>query len=173
MLCIEKCPNNRAVTIFVRGGNKLIIDEAKRAIHDALCVIRNLVKDDRIVYGGGAAETACSLAVSAEADKIPGLEQYAFRAFADALECIPIALAENSGLGAIDALTELKAMQIETKNSRLGIDCLGTGTNDMKEQKVIETLMSKKEQISLATQVVRMILKIDDVRVPEDEQGGY
>ncbi|KAK0418004.1 hypothetical protein QR680_013320 [Steinernema hermaphroditum] len=169
MLCIEQCPNNRAVTIFVRGGNKLIIDEAKRAIHDALCVIRNLVKDDRIVYGGGAAETACALAVSEEADKIPGLEQYAFRAFADALDCIPIALAENSGLAAIDALTELKAMQIETKNSRLGIDCVGSGTNDMKEQKVIETLLSKKEQISLATQVVRMILKIDDVRVPDDE----
>ncbi|TKR67998.1 hypothetical protein L596_024054 [Steinernema carpocapsae] len=169
MLCIEECPNNRAVTIFVRGGNKLIIEEAKRALHDALCVIRNLVKDDRIVYGGGAAETACSLAVSEEADKIPGLEQYAFRAFADALECIPIALAENSGFSGIDALTELKAKQIESKNARLGIDCLSTGTNDMREQKVIETLLSKKEQISLATQVVRMVLKIDDVRVPDDE----
>ncbi|VDN50721.1 unnamed protein product [Dracunculus medinensis] len=169
MLCIEQCPNNRAVTIFIRGGNKMIIDEAKRSINDALCVTRNLIKDNRIVYGGGAAEISCSLAVANEADKIEGVEQYAFRAFADALESIPIALAENSGLSAIDIVTDLKAKQLQQNNPRLGVDCLSVGTNDMREQKVIETLISKKEQISLATQVVRMILKIDDVRVPQDE----
>merc|ERR1712178_256694 len=77
MLVIEQCPNSRAVTIFIRGGNKMIIEEAKRSIHDAICVIRNLVRDNRIVYGGGAAEIACSLAVSQEADKIATIEQYA------------------------------------------------------------------------------------------------
>nr|CDJ88112.1 Chaperonin Cpn60 TCP-1 domain containing protein [Haemonchus contortus] len=170
MLSVEQCPNSKAVTIFVRGGNKMIIDEAKRSLHDALCVIRNLVRDDRIVYGGGSAETACAIEVAKEADKIEGIEQYAFRAFADALETIPMALAENSGLGPIDAITDLKAKQIEMGKPYLGVDALFSGTNDMKEQKVIETLVSKKEQISLATQVVRMILKIDDVRVPEDDQ---
>ena len=49
-------------TIFVRGGNKMIVDEAKRSIHDALCVVRNLVRDNRIVYGGGAPEIAASIA---------------------------------------------------------------------------------------------------------------
>jgi T-complex protein 1 subunit epsilon len=63
MLVIEECANTRAVTVFVRGSNKMIIDEAKRSLHDALCVVRNLVRDNRIVYGGGAAEVACSLAV--------------------------------------------------------------------------------------------------------------
>merc|ERR1712241_1092568 len=77
MLVIEQCPNSRAVTIFIRGGNKMIIEEAKRSIHDALCVIRNLVRDNRIVYGGGAAEISCSLAVSEAADKIATIEQYA------------------------------------------------------------------------------------------------
>lgn len=174
MLSVEQCPNSKAVTVFVRGGNKMIIDEAKRSLHDALCVIRNLVRDDRIVYGGGSAETACAIEVAKEADKIEGLEQYAFRAFADALEAIPMALAENSGLGPIDAITDLKAKQIEQGKPYLGIDALFTGTNDMRQQKVVETLVSKKEQISLATQVVRMILKIDDVRVPDDEQqSGY
>ncbi|KAK6058159.1 putative T-complex protein 1, epsilon subunit [Cooperia oncophora] len=178
MLSIEQCPNSKAVTIFVRGGNKMIIDEAKRSIHDALCVIRNLVRDDRIVYGGGSAETACAIEVAKEADKSYRNEAAtavcAFRAFADALEAIPMALAENSGLGPIDAITDLKAKQIEMGKPYLGIDALFSGTNDMKEQKVIETLLSKKEQISLATQVVRMILKIDDVRVPDDEhQQGY
>jgi len=70
MLVIEECANTRAVTAFVRGSNKMIVDEAKRALHDALCVVRNLVKDNRVVYGGGAAEIACSVAVSDAADKV-------------------------------------------------------------------------------------------------------
>ncbi|KAJ9049830.1 T-complex protein 1 subunit epsilon [Entomophthora muscae] len=70
MLIIEECANTRAVTIFVRGGNKMIIDEAKRSLHDAICVVRNLIRDNRIVYGGGAAEIACSLAVSRAADEV-------------------------------------------------------------------------------------------------------
>ena len=67
---IEGCPNSRAVTIFVRGGNKMILEETKRSLHDALCVARNLVRDNTIVYGGGAAEIACSLAVESAADKV-------------------------------------------------------------------------------------------------------
>jgi T-complex protein 1 subunit epsilon len=173
MLCIEQCPNNRAVTIFIRGGNKMIVEEAKRSLHDALCVIRNLVKDNRVVYGGGAAEISCSLAVEREANKITGLEQYAFRAFADALDTVPLALAENSGHAPIQTLTELKAQQVQQKNSRLGVDCACKGTNDMKLQHVFETLLGKKQQISLATQVVRMILKIDDVRTPFEDEKYY
>ncbi|KAH8022607.1 hypothetical protein HPB51_000907 [Rhipicephalus microplus] len=121
MLVIEECPNSRAVTVFIRGGNKMIST----------------------------------------------LEQYPFRAFADALESVPLALAENSGLPPIETLTEVKARQAQENNPCLGIDCLGKGTNDMKEQHVIETLTSKKQQISLATQLVKMILKIDDIRTPD------
>merc|ERR1712002_974538 len=165
MLVIEQCKNTRAVTIFIRGGNKMICEEAKRSIHDALCVIRNLVRDNRIVYGGGAAEIACSLAVSDAADKIATIEQYAIHAFADALENIPNALAENSGLNPIETVSKVKSMQVAENNPYLGVDCVGAGTNDMKAQHVIETLHGKKQQITLATQLVRMILKIDDVRV--------
>lgn len=169
MLIIEDCKNSKAVTIFIRGGNKMIIEEAKRSLHDALCVIRNLIRDCRIVYGGGAAEIACSLAVSKEAEKISTLEQYAVRAFAEALESVPLALAENSGLPPIQSLSEVKSRQLKENNPRLGIDCMGTGTNDMKAQHVIEPLISKKQQILLATQVVKMILKIDDIRAPADK----
>lgn len=168
MLVIEECKNSRAVTIFIRGGNNMIIEEAKRSIHDALCVIRNLVQDDRVVYGGGAAEIACAIATSQEADKISSLEQYAFRAFSDALESVPMALAENSGLSPIHTLTEVKARQVKENNPALGIDCMLKGTSDMKEQNVIESLRSKKQQIVLATQLVKMILKIDDIRSPND-----
>eukprot|EP00730_Choanoeca_flexa_P018011 TRINITY_DN8730_c0_g1_i2.p1 TRINITY_DN8730_c0_g1~~TRINITY_DN8730_c0_g1_i2.p1 ORF type:complete len:541 (+),score=183.36 TRINITY_DN8730_c0_g1_i2:57-1679(+) len=167
MLVIEECKNSKAVTIFVRGGNKMIIEEAKRSLHDAICVVRNLIRDNRVVYGGGAAEIACALAVGQEADKVSSLEQYAMRAFAEALEAIPLALAENSGLPSIASVSEVSSRQLKEGNPYLGIDCLQKGTNDMKEQHVLETLIGKKQQISLATQLVKMILKIDDVRGPD------
>lgn len=106
-----------------------IIDEAKRALHDALCVVRNLVKDNRVVYGGGAAEIACSIAVSKAADEIATIEQYAMRAFATALDAIPLALAENSGLSPIETLADVKSRQVTEGNTRLGIDCAGKGHN--------------------------------------------
>ncbi|XP_067934438.1 T-complex protein 1 subunit epsilon-like [Watersipora subatra] len=164
MLVIEDCKNTRAVTIFVRGGNRMIIAEAKRSLHDALCVIRNLIKDDRVVYGGGASEISCSLAVAREADKISTIEQYAMRSFADALESVPLALAENSGLAPINTLAEVKSRQANESNPRLGIDCFEKGDSDMKNQHVIETLTSKRAQLMLAVQVCKMILKIDDIR---------
>ncbi|KAM4012878.1 T-complex protein 1 subunit epsilon isoform 1-T1 [Anomaloglossus baeobatrachus] len=170
MLVIEQCKNSRAVTIFIRGGNKMIIEEAKRSLHDALCVIRNLVRDSRIVYGGGAAEISCALAVSQAADKCPSLEQYAMQAFADALEAIPMSLAENSGMNPIQTMTEVRAKQLKENNPALGIDCLHKSSNDMKQQHVIETLIGKKQQLSLATQVVKMILKIDDIRRPGETE---
>lgn len=129
MLVIEQCPNFKTVTIFIRGGNKMIVEEAKRSINDAICVVRNLIKDNRIVYGGGAAEIACSLAVSAEADKITSLEQYAYRAFADALDSIPLALAENSGLSPLETVAEVKARQLKENKPYLGIDCNQKGMN--------------------------------------------
>jgi T-complex protein 1 subunit epsilon len=168
MLVIEECQNSKAVTIFLRGGTKMIIEEAKRSMHDALCVVRNLVRDNRVVYGGGASEVSCALAVSKEADNIKTIEQYAFRAFADALEVVPIALAENCGLDAIKILTEIKARQVAENNPALGVNCMENGAGNMKELSVIETLHSKKSQIQLATQLVKMILKIDDIRSPSN-----
>lgn len=172
MLVIEECSNSRAVTIFIRGSNKMvhplhhppppaplvrscrplfalalspvstlhltsvittrarvqILEEAKRSLHDALCVTRNLIRDNRVVYGGGSPEIACSLAVSEAADKVASLEQYAMRAFADALEATPLALAENSGYQAQETLATVKAKQVTEKNHRLGIDAANKGT---------------------------------------------
>lgn len=112
------------------------------------------------------------------------------RAFADALESIPLALAENSGLHPIVTVAKVKAEQAVEGNSRLGIDCMGKGTNgivgivtttdiinpfpaDMREQNVIETLIGKRQQICLATQLVKMILKIDDIRSPGGGEDFY
>jgi len=163
MLVVEDCAESSAVTVLIRGGNRMIVDEAKRSLHDAMCVVRNLIRDSRIVYGGGSAEVSCSLAVSAYADTISGIEQYAVRAFADALDDIPMALAENAGLQPIVEVSKIKSRQLEEKNPRLGVDCNQLGDNDMKNHLVYETLIGKQQQMQLATQVVKMILKIDDV----------
>lgn len=92
------------------------------------------------------------------------------RAFAEALDSIPMALAENSGLSPIDHLTIAKTRQFSEGNPFLGIDCMGCGTIDMKEQRVFDTLISKRQQFYLATQLVKMILKIDDVILYHEQQ---
>ncbi|KAG4102809.1 putative T-complex protein 1 epsilon subunit [Neocallimastix lanati (nom. inval.)] len=163
MLVIEECANTRAVTIFVRGGNKMIIDEAKRSLNDAICAVRNLIRDNRIVYGGGAAEISCALEIQKHADEISSIEQYAMRSFASALESVPLALAENSGLSPIETLADVQSRQVKENNFRLGVDCNLTGNNDMRDQFVYDPLISKRQQYLLATQLVKMILKIDDV----------
>ncbi|KAG7662857.1 CCT5 [[Candida] subhashii] len=163
MLVIEECSNSKAVTCFIRGSNEMIAAEGVRALHDSLCVVRNLIRDNRVVYGGGAAELTCSLAVSEAADKQKGIDQYAFRAFAQALDQIPMILAENSGLDPIETLSSLKSKQVNENCSHLGVDCLGKGTNDMKDLFIIDPLIGKRQQLLLATQLTRMILKINDV----------
>merc|ERR1712190_565834 len=117
MLVIEDCANSKAVTVLVRGGNQMVVDEAKRCLHDANCCVRNLIRDPRVVPGGGASEMAASLAVQAAADTEQTLDQYSMRAFASALDVIPMALAENSGLSAIGEMAATEAKQQETQDS--------------------------------------------------------
>jgi len=189
MLLIENCKNSNAITVLVRGGNKMIVEEAKRSLHDAMCVVRNLIKDNRVVYGGGSAEIACSIAISRHAETVSGVDQYAIRAFADALDDIPLALAENSGLSPIEELAAAKSQQLKQNNPVIGIGAgivtsndsqedansvllneeTGFHSCDMRSLGVFETLIGKQEQIMLATQVVKMILKIDDVII----SGSY
>jgi T-complex protein 1 subunit epsilon len=102
----------------------------------------------------------------------PGLEQYAIRAFSSALDAIPMALAQNSGLSPIETLAAVKSRQVREKNTRLGVDCMMSGSNDMKEHFVIDPLIGKRQQLLLATQLCRMVLKINNVIIAgsgEDE----
>ena len=128
------------------------------------------------MYGGGSAEIACSLAVEDAAVKTPGLEQYAMRAFAEALDAVPMALAQNSGLNPIATLAEVKSQQAKAGaagRGRLGVDCMAKGSNDMKEAFVIDPLIGKKQQLQLATQLCRMVLKINNVIVSGVDDNDY
>lgn len=133
IILIEDCALSKAVTIMVRGGSRTICDEAKRCLHDAICVVRNMVRNNNVVGGGGATEMACSIAVAQEADQIKGIEQYAVRAFADALEEIPMTLAENSGYNPIEYTSKLREEQISEGNPFIGVDANHVGTMNMYE----------------------------------------
>ncbi|KAL8438297.1 hypothetical protein ACSSS7_000274 [Eimeria intestinalis] len=126
MIIIEGCENTRAVTLVVFGGNQMVVAEAERCVHDALCVVRTLVRDGRVIAGGGAAEIAAARAVEAAADTIPDVSQYAARAFGEALLGMAEALAANSGLSAIQEVQKVKAMQQQDDCPYYGIDCMQT-----------------------------------------------
>lgn len=125
-VCASGCSNSRAVTLVVYGGNQMVVAEAERCVHDALCVVRTLVRDGRVVAGGGAAEIAAARAVEAAADAVPSVSQYAARAFGDALLGMAEALAANSGLSAIQEVQKVKAMQQQEDYPYYGIDCMQT-----------------------------------------------
>ena len=144
VLLVQECEHSKAVTVLIRGGSRTICDEAKRCLFDAICVVRNMIKDNNVVGGGGATELACSIEVAKEADKIEGVEQYVVRAFADALEEIPMTLAENSGFNAIQYVADIKKMQVEESNPFIGVDAMSLGTNNMYEQGIFESVNSKK-----------------------------
>lgn len=124
MVVVREPGQSKAVTILVRGGSKTIIDEARRSIHDALCVVRNLIKDPDVVVGGGAVELNCSIHLRKMADQIATVEQYAIRGFADALEQVCVILADNSGMNAQKALTEAKSRQVKEDSHRFGVACM-------------------------------------------------
>lgn len=127
-----------------------------------------MIKNHKIVPGGGASELAASLHIQEEADKIESIEQYSVRGFAEALEEIPLALATNSGYDSMQYVSDLKEQQVKTGIPYFGVDAMNTGNNQMIEEGIYESVMSKKQQLQLSTQVVKMILKIDDVIAPSE-----
>jgi len=152
----------KTVSILVRGSNKLVVDEAARSIHDALCVIRCLVKKKFLVAGGGAPETHLSLKLAAWAQTLGGADSYCIRAFSEALEVIPYTLAENSGLQPIKVVTELRR-QHKLGNKHAGINVRRGKITNIWEENVIQPLLVSVSAIQLSTECVRMLLKIDDI----------
>lgn len=157
-----KVPEIATRSILVRGSNKLVLEEADRSIHDALCVVRCLVKKRALIAGGGAPETEIALALMAHAHTLVGPEAYCFRAFAEAFEVIPFTLAENAGLNPIETVTELRAKH-QAGEKTAGINVRKGVITDMLEEKVLQPLLVSISSVTLATETVRSILKIDDI----------
>jgi thermosome len=162
MTFVEGCKNPKAVTILIRGGTERLNAEAERSIHDALCVVRDLIQEPKMVAGGSAPEMEMSNALKKYAETLPGREQLAIRVFAEALESIAITLSENAGLDPIDILSELRSRH-EKGETWAGIEVLSGKVQDMKKAGVFEPLAVKKQIIRSAYEAASMILKIDDV----------
>jgi len=152
----------KTVTILIRGSNRLVIDEAERSVHDALCVVRCLVKQRFMVAGGGAPETEVSLALAKYAQSIGGMKGYCVQAFARALEVVPYTLAENAGLHPIPIVTELRKRHANG-DKHAGINIKKGDVTDILEENVLQPLLVSTSAINLATECVRMLLKIDDI----------
>ena len=162
MTFVEGSKNPKAVTILVRGGSERLVDEAERAIHDALCVVRDVVLDPRVVGGGGAPEAEVARRLREHAQKLSGKEQLAVIAFGEALETLPTALAENAGLDPIDILVQLRVAH-EKGQLWAGVDVNELKVADLKERGILEHLGVKVQVIKSAAEAAGMILKIDDV----------
>jgi len=162
MTFVEGCRNPRSVTILIRGATERIVDEAERSLHDAICVVRDIVEEPKILAGGGAPELEVARVLKKYAETLPGREQLAVKSFAEALEAIPATLSENAGLDPIDILSELRAKH-EKGETWAGIEVISGKVQDMREAGVFEPIAVKKQVIKSATEAASMILKIDDV----------
>ncbi len=159
---VTGCKNPKSVTILVRGGTAHIVDEARRAMTDAIGDVAASIKSGKIVAGAGATEIEVARGLRKFADSLSGREQLAVLAFANAMEIIPRTLAENAGLDPIDVLTELKAAH-DKKQVWAGVDVNTGKIMDAWKQGVLEPLKIKTQAISSASEVAQMILRIDDV----------
>jgi len=162
MLFIRECKDPKAVGILLRGGTEHIVDEAERAVHDALSVVSEVVEDGKAVAGGGSPEIEIVKGLRSYSSSIGGREALAINAFADSSEVIPRTLAENAGLDQIDILVNLKAKH-EGDGAYIGLDASSGKLKDMIKAGVIEPLRVKTQVIKSAAEVAEMILRIDDV----------
>ncbi|PDM25908.1 thermosome subunit [Candidatus Bathyarchaeota archaeon B24-2] len=174
LVFIRGCKNPKSVSILIRGGLERMVDEAERALHDALCVVRDVVEKPKIVAGGGAVETELAKRLREYAREIGGREQLAIEAFADALEVVPKTLAENAGLDSLDIMVSLRAEHEKEGGEHIGINVFTGKTIDTYEAGVIEPIRVKEHAIKSAEEAASMIIRIDDViaasRLKEEER---
>ncbi len=175
MIFIEKCKTPHSVAILIRAGLERMVDEAERAMNDALSVVSDVIENNKIVPGGGAIESEMAKEIREYATKVGGREQLAVEAFADSLEIVPKTLAENAGLEPIDILVSLRAAHEKKKGHIMGVNVFTGKVMNMERSGVIEPMAVKEQAIKSATEASSMILRIDDVIAatkPKDEGKG-
>ena len=168
---IEGAKHPKSVTILIRGGSQRVVDEADRSVHDALMVTKDVLEKPAIVAGGGAPESFVAGKIREWANTLSGREQLAAEKFAEAMEAIPLTLAENAGMDPIDTITELRARQ--GKGSKwTGVDVKNAKITDMSKLDIVEPVSVKEQIVKSATEAASMILRIDDVIASSKSAGG-
>jgi archaeal chaperonin len=175
MIFVEKCKDPRSVAIIIRAGLERMVDEAERAMTDALSVVSDVIENSKIVAGGGAVEVEVAKELRNYATDIGGREQLAIETFADAIEVIPKTLAENAGLEPIDILVELRAAHGKPDGQNKGVNLFTGKVENMRDKGVVEPVIVKEQAIKSATESATMIIRIDDVIAstkPREGPGG-
>jgi len=175
MIFVEKCKDPRSVAIIIRAGLERMVDEAERAMTDALSVVSDVIETNKIVAGGGAVEVEVAKELRNYATDVGGREQLAIESFADAIEIIPKTLAENAGLEPIDILVELRAAHGKPEGQYKGVNLFTGKVENMRDKGVIEPVIVKEQAIKSATESATMIIRIDDVIAstkPREGPGG-
>ncbi|MDE0831642.1 MAG: thermosome subunit beta [Nitrosopumilus sp.] len=168
---IEGCKHPQSVTMLIRGGTQRVIDEVDRSIHDSLMVVKDVIEKPEIVAGGGAPEAFAASQLKTWADNFDGREQLAIKKYAEALEVIPLTIAENAGMDPIDTMATLRSKQNQGQKWT-GIDAKNTKIADMMAINVLEPIVVKEQIIKSATEAACMILRIDDVIAISGGPGG-
>ncbi len=171
LVFIEGCKNPRAITLLLRGGSQRVVDEVDRSMHDALMVVKDVIEKPAIVAGGGAPEEFLASSLKDWADRFEGREQLAIKKYAEALEIIPLTIAENAGMDPINTMITLRAKQSQGRKWT-GIDARNTRIADMFSLDIIEPVAVKEQIIKSATEAACMILRIDDVIASSGGRGG-
>ena len=169
---IEGCKNPKSVTILIRGGSQRLVDEAERSIHDALMAVKCVVEYPFVVVGGGASEAIVSRKLKEWSASLTSRQQLAVEKYADAVESIPLALAENAWMSAIDAQADLRTKSKEAGKARYGIDAFKGKIADLSTRDIYEPLTVKNQVINSATEAACMILRIDDIISAAAPTGG-
>ena len=168
---VEGCRNPQSVTLLIRGGTQRVVDEVDRSIHDALMVVKDVIERPAIVAGGGAPEALLAAFLKDWSESFDGRQQLAIKKFAEALEIIPLTIAENAGMDPIDTMVTLRAKQSEGKKWS-GINAKDGKVSDMLSLNIVEPVVVKEQIIKSATEAASMILRIDDVIAISGAPGG-
>ena len=168
---VEGCKNPQSVTLLIRGGSQRVVDEVDRSIHDALMVVKDVIEKPEIVAGGGAPEAVLASFLKDWSERFEGRQQLAINKFAEALEVIPLTIAENAGMDPIDTMVKLRAKQSEGKKWT-GINAREGKVADMLSLNIVEPVVVKEQIIKSATEAASMILRIDDVIAISGGSGG-
>ncbi|HLC92892.1 MAG TPA: thermosome subunit beta [archaeon] len=179
MVFVEGCKNPKSVSLLVRGGTEHVVDEAERAVKDAIGAVVSAINDGKVVSGGGSAESEVAVGLREYAKTIGGREQLAIEAFAEALEIIPRTLAETAGMDPIDTLVALRSKHSTKDGKNFGVNVFTCKLEDMKKNKVLEPLKVKTQALTSGSEVAEMLLRIDDIiagsgksKMPQMPPGG-
>ncbi len=172
MVFVERCKDPKSVTVFVRGGTDHVVSEVERAVVDARGAVSSALQDGKYVIGGGSVEMELSRELHSYAVQIGGREQLAIQAFAESLESIPRALAENAGMDVIDTIVSLRNKHKEKDGKSVGVDVIAGKVGDLRSLGIYEPAKVKKQAIMSATETARLILRIDDIISSKGGRGG-